>query len=437
MRFYCLSLFLVASTVPALAQQARALDRPASAYINRELPKWLKLSGEFRARLEGRTAFGYREGNDDAYVLSRLRVNVDLKPTSWMQMLIQGQDSRVGWIDRSRVGPLFKDTFDLRQAYLYLRGGDSGPVGVRVGRQDLLFGGQRLVGPLDWTNTARSFDAARVELYTKNARFDLFLSSVVRIDPAHFDRHRDGENFHGAYGAVKSVIPGAIFEPYLFLKTNPRVIGSRGRGSLELYTAGYRIHRAAQPGYDYSLEFARQWGAFASDAVSAWAGYLIAGYTVKSLPWLPRLNAEYSYASGDKSPGDGRVQTFDNLYPTNHLFYGLADLVGWQNIKNPRVGVELKPHKKWKLALDHHWFWLANRNDHLYNAGLGIAVRSPRGGARHTDVGRELDLACWYNLSSQMILGAGYGHLAPGRFLKENSPGSSTTFPYVFATYKF
>ncbi|MBI1790704.1 MAG: alginate export family protein [Acidobacteria bacterium] len=398
--------------------------------------KWLRLGVEYRVRVEGRTAFGYRPGADDAYALSRLRLNIELKPTPWLQMYVQGQDSRVGWIDPARVGPLFKDTIDLRQAYLYVRNGEKGRFGLRVGRQELNFGVQRLVGPLDWTNTARSFDAARLEIGGKNARADIFAASVVRIDPTHFDKRRPGENFHGIYSTFLKAVPESVLEPYLFYKTNPRVAG----GSLGLYTAGARL--VSKPGskklygLDYSAEAARQWGHSGSSGVGAWAGYGIAGYTLSPVRWTPRFSAEYSYASGDRYPRDGKIGTFDNLYPTNHLFYGLADLVAWQNIHNPRLGLDLKPHKKMKVVVDHHWFWLASRYDHLYNAGLGIAVRAPQGGALHRDIGREADLTCVYTLSPRGSFGAGIGHLFPGRFLKENTPGSSTTFPYVFASFK-
>ncbi len=431
------------------AAGAQAATAPAAGWtsykpsdpLNRQLPRWLKLSGEARLRFEGRTAFGYKPGDDDYYGLSRLRINVDLRPAHWVQLFAQGQDSRVVRMDTRRVGPLFKDTLDVRQAYLYLGNTESWPAAVRLGRQDLLFGAQRLVGPLDWTNTARSFDALRLELVGKKARADIFAASVVRLDPTVFDKRRDGENFHGIYSAFTSLLPLTVIEPYLFFKTNPRVLGERrASGSLGRYTAGYRI--ASRPGVkqlhglDYSAEFARQWGHLASDEISAWAGYGILGYTAGRLPWSPRFNAEYSYATGDPNPGDGSAGTFDNLYPTNHLFYGLADLIGWQNIRNPRVGIDVKPHKKMKVSFDHHWFALADRHDHLYAAGLGIGVRTPAGGARHTDIGRELDAAWWYTVSPQWIFGAGCGRLFPGKYLKENSPGSSTTFPYVFMTYR-
>ena len=147
--------------------------------------------------------------------------------------------------------------------------------------------------------------------------------------------------------------------------------------------------------------------------------------------------AEFSYASGDRDSKHGRTGTFDSLSPTNHLIYGVADLVGLRNIEHVRGGAECKPYRKLKLAADYHAYWLANRYDHFYNAAGAIAVRVPRGGALSKQVGREADLYAVYTVSGQMGLGAGYGYLFPGRFLKQYSPGSGTSYPYVFLDYKF
>src|SRR3954451_20953324 len=39
--------------------------------INKELPSWLRFSGEYRARFEGFSGQSYQKGNDDLYLLNR------------------------------------------------------------------------------------------------------------------------------------------------------------------------------------------------------------------------------------------------------------------------------------------------------------------------------------------------------------------------------
>ena len=129
-----------AAPLPADKTKTGIKDGPTSV-LNRRLPRWLRLGGQIRTRGEGRTAFGFVEGNNDAYGLTRFRLNVDIKPTSWMQMLVQGQDSQVHGIDESRKNvPIFRNPADIRQAYVYFKNREDGVGGVKAGRQLLIHG---------------------------------------------------------------------------------------------------------------------------------------------------------------------------------------------------------------------------------------------------------------------------------------------------------
>jgi len=61
----------------------------------------------------------------------------------------------------------------------------------------------------------------------------------------------------------------------------------------------------------------------------------------------------------------------------------------------------------------------------------------PRAGNTARRIGGEIDLSAAWTVSSQWKLGGGAGHLAAGRFLKENSKGSGQTFPFLFAQYSY
>ena len=92
------------------------------------------------------------------YLLQRMRLGVELRPTPWLTGFAQAQDARVSFADRVPPAPPLQDSLDLRQAYVQF-GGESHPLNLRVGRQDLAFGEERLVGASNWGNIARSFDA--------------------------------------------------------------------------------------------------------------------------------------------------------------------------------------------------------------------------------------------------------------------------------------
>src|SRR5687767_15798168 len=106
----------------------------------------------------------------------------------------------------------------IRQAYVEFGKAEAPMVSLRVGRQELFFGEQRLVGHLNWTNTARTFDAARVTVAGRTFRIDGFASSVVTMRDGDFNRSRQGEAFYGAYSSFTAIVPKATLEPYVLAR---------------------------------------------------------------------------------------------------------------------------------------------------------------------------------------------------------------------------
>jgi hypothetical protein len=415
------------------------LDEPALESVSASLPRWLKLSGEARLRYESRLGIGFQEGNDDGYGLIRTRLNIDIQPGPWLQFFVQGQDARAPGIRDPYATGVNRDPLDLRQAYVRLKAGEKRTVALTVGRQLLNYGDQRLIGPLDWTNTSRAFDAVKLELQpNKDVKLDFFSASVVENNPhRRINVSPEGNNLHGFYGAVRRVIPKSTIEPYWLWKTTPFVSTELGRGGdLDRHTGGVRIWGKDLARWDYNLAVARQWGDVAGNRISAWGSYAELGYTLP-LRWTPRAYAEYTFGSGDADPNDGRIGGFDDLYPTAHLWYGYNDVVGWRNLKNVRLGLQLQPHSKVKTSFDYHSFWLASRRDGLYNAAGKLTVRTPQEGAAETKIGDEVDVTFTVPLTAVITLGGGLGHLFPGPFLEQNSAGHGNTFSFVFLAYRF
>jgi hypothetical protein len=189
--------------------------------------------------------------------------------------------------------------------------------------------------------------------------------------------------------------------------------------------------------FDYNTSIVVEQGSVGTDRVDAWAGHWLLAYSFNGFPGSIRVVAEYNYATGDGNARDGRLNTFQLLYPTAHDRHGVTDQVGWRNIHHLRGTVEMKPHVKWTLTPSYNAFWLADARDALYNSqGNVVVARVPDGSAGRW-VGQELDLTATYAVSRFTQLGAGFGHLFPGTFLKRATPGHGYSYPYLQITTKF
>src|SRR5262249_47096873 len=151
-----------------------------------------------------------------------------------------------------------RDTFDLRLAY-----GEFGGVRnmVRVGRQELVFGEQRLIGHLNWVNNARSFDGVRATITRKAFKFDAFATSIVVTQPDAFDKSGYGNRLYGFYGSSTAFLPKATVEPYVFYRESEGLtLETGGLGDIHQATIGTRIVGKLPRDFDYGVEMAAQTG---------------------------------------------------------------------------------------------------------------------------------------------------------------------------------
>jgi hypothetical protein len=429
-----------AQTPPPITQVAAPQQAPPRAPVfnraNEVMPSWLRVRGEFRERIEGFSNAGFIDGRDDVYALSRFRFNVAVTAAKHLAFQVNLQDARVAKKDVGPTTAPFRGPFDLRTAFADV-GDAKAPVALRLGRQEIAFGEQRLLGSLPWVNTGRSWDAARVILRSSMFQVDVFGASLVRSLPTDFDRSGNGNRLAGAYATSTRLLPKATVEPYVFWRRDVNLMSELGApGTLSQTTIGTRVAGQLPARLDYGVEMAVQRGGLGEDSVSAWAGH----WQIRSaLPgWAsPRLTSEYNFATGDDRPTDGVRQTFDQLYPTGHDKLGLSDQVGWRNIHHLREGIEITPFRATPISLNYHSWWLASRTDGLYAASGALLVPRVAAGAMSTHVGQEIDLQVSRAITPQLQLTAGYAHIFTGAFLKQATPGASYSHPYVMVTYVF
>jgi alginate export protein len=173
------------STEGPSTQPSPALDWTTG--LKQHLPDWLGFSGQYRGRFEGQTGRNFVSGDNDFYYLSQLRLDLKIRLSSRLRLMLEEQDSRSPGLELRPRPANFQDSFDVRQAYLELHSGDLKTAGVQLGRQEMSFGEERLIGYGNWGNTSRSFDAARFYVSTPSTRLDVLAATLVRTRDGSFD----------------------------------------------------------------------------------------------------------------------------------------------------------------------------------------------------------------------------------------------------------
>ncbi len=176
-----------------------------------KLPSWIQLGGQIRGRFEGVSGTSLANDTPEDYYASRIRMDLGIEPASWLRFFAQAQDARVGGYNTSPAPNTLYNPLDIRQAYIELNFEGTPGVRFRAGRQELLFGAERLIGPAD-CGISRTFDALDLTASAGRAKVDLIAASPVLIDPTRLDRQQPGEYLYGAYGSIRAVLPGMNLE---------------------------------------------------------------------------------------------------------------------------------------------------------------------------------------------------------------------------------
>jgi hypothetical protein len=428
------------------------------------------LGGQFRVRYEVKENGGSfpnrdfrRSGadNDNSYLLLREKVHIGYTPCPWFTAYAEGRDSSATGDDRNPNPDA--DQFDLHQAFIRVGDAKSFPLTVKIGRQELVYGDERMIGNGDWGNIPRAFDAARLRFENPDVWVDAFVGRVVLPNNHNFNVANDYDWLSGVYASTTTLIPKQETQLYFLSRNASPKAPSAQTGSLiglpsarDIFIFGLRVKSLAGQwnGLDYGAELAGQIGSVNQPVPGvgnqrldheALAASIGGGYTWTDAFGSPRVGLEYNFASGDSDPNDGRNETFENLFPTNHKLYGYMDFVGWRNIHNPRLSASIKPCQPVGVTLDYHLFWLADTHDFFYpEAGSGRGTSGPaapgepvsyaRNPGFGSFVGSEVDLDVTYTPARWAVFRAGYGHFFTGDYVRRSlAPvGGATDADWIY-----
>lgn len=337
-------------------------------------------SGQIRPRLEFRDPSP--NGQDDSFTSMRVRAQMKSSLERDVSVFVQWQDVRLWGEEANTLSDFSADNFDLHQGYVDFGNVHDLPISIRLGRQEISLGGQRLIGAVGWTPQARSFDGMRIT--ATPGGHDLDLLGIRLADST------DPDIDNNAYLA-------GLYAQCPFSRNRHIYLLYNSAGSAtDQFTLGFR-QASKLAGFTYRAEAAYQTGERGGQDVAAFMVGVRAGRTVGKAG----LTLWYDLLSGDDDPADGETKVFDTLFATNHKFYGYADY--FLNIPVHTAGRGLQDLafkatypvcKGTKLGVDLHSFLLAEK-----------------GGLDSGHLGEEIDVSLKHSYSENVACAAGFSYV--------------------------
>lgn len=378
-----------------------------------------EIGGSARVRSEFRDNSDFSNTTKDYidFVGSRFRVDMKMRVNERALVFIQPQFTKI-WGEPELVpnstttntstntGGATNDTpLDIHQAFFSYA--QTERFSYTIGRRELNYGDELIVGGVGWSNVGRSFDLLLANFKFNHGTIDAFHSRLVdRNVGASGMGDRD---FSGLYSSNRISDWMQASDFYVFYLDDP---SSGPAASITAY--GLRVKSPIEA-FDYRAEvtFENVKAATKSDELQ----YDVeVGYTVhhgKSV----RVACKYFYASDD----------FDQLFPTGHKWLGYADLISRRNIKGYHGRISAKPLPELTAAFDYHRFQRVETDQGAYRFG-GASY-----GSTGTDdlVADEYDLTITYKIDDDVTVEGGAARVFPGNYLKVNGGSDIASFYYL------
>jgi hypothetical protein len=417
----------------------------------------LSLSSRFRVEV-----WDARAMDTDTFTAVRSRVGLKYSHKENFVAFAQFQDARINGMDSdtSGAGSLYRgaagsksSTSSQRIRQLWVQFKPTDALTLRAGRQDIKLGtevmypegnwkylkirrgSQRLGGTVGWTHGERTNDGVSAAYDFGTNHLYLFAArpttGVFDIDSSYSSQDNiiwGGGSWTLRRGTVERNTEVRLFGVYYEDERDAKDGGFGGldNQTLRIWTTGFSsigVYPCGEGNADLTLWAAYQWGDWPAVGSNldhaAWAALAEAGYQWTQVRMKPWLRGGVNIASGDGSSMDNDHESFFNVLPTNHLYYGYSDQFALGNLINYFAQLKLKPSPKTGAEIFLHHFTKLTSDDGRH-FGTGAFSKSPLGfgfgygldtTTSHRGMGTAVDLVVSYQLHAQVSLLAGYSYM--------------------------
>lgn len=393
----------------------------ASAYLTTGL--------ELRLRNEAyrNNGWGGADAPDDGYLWVRALPYADLRLGRFRAFVQPILAYAVGV--QPSAGPVDRTGVDVLQGFAEV----SAPMGgttliLRAGRQLLPLGSERLVGARYGPNVPLAFDGVRAELHRGAAKVSIFRAEPVHAGPGAFDdKAVSAKSLWGAY----ATLPNIDFY-YLGFRHHDATFGGR-TGDEHRDSFGVRSFGRVDD-WRWNVEGVLQTGHFDGREIRAWTVGSEGGRHFPEAPLKPDVTVRFNVVSGDTNPTDGKLGTFNALFPKGKYFGELSP-IGPYNIVSFNPGVALNLGDNVTLGLSAMAYWRYARADGIYDVP-GALIRAPDG-SRARFIGRQAEATLDWQATPELELSTSLSVFAPGAFIRQTGPAETIGMVGLEANFRF
>lgn len=331
--------------------------------------------------------------------------------------------------------PIDEDQLNVQNAFADVVVGtaERGTLLVRVGRQELFYGSQRLIDVREGPNLRLSFDGARASWKKRAWQVDGFLFSQINVRTGRWDNKDPLEpNLWGVYAVRSNAQNNRGVDLYYLGYARDAGLFEEPPQRERRQSFGVRWWRMGA-GFDYDFEGVYQFGKYGSGPISAWTLSSSIGWQGTS-SIQPFLGLKTDVISGDNNFGDGKLQTFNPLYPKGGYF-GFDPQIGPVNLFDIHPYFSCQLTEKFSMEADVIFNWRYSLEDGVYRPSGAIARNGH--GVPQRYVGTAYLFRALYQFNRFFDIDGGIQIFDTGPFLNAIGNNRNASLANVRTVFKF
>ncbi len=376
-----------------------------------------KLTGQIRHRTE----WNDKDFSDNtaSFGFSLLRSRINLKFSKEKSYaFVQVQDSRVFGSEINTLSDGSADALDFHQAYYSVADIFTEGLSVKVGRFEVAYGNERIMGAVGWHNIARSFDGVTFSYKAEQYKADLFYLKEVELSAVDDIGDQD---VRGVWVETSFAKPTRLdlyvinqrLAPGDVLDRNTIGVYSKGKYDIGSFSLSQEVDLAIQSGTN------------GGNSVNASLIGVRVKFAANETTYKFWGGIGYDQVSGDDSTTSDD-EAFNTLYATNHKYYGYMDYFLNVPVHSRGAGLRdlilsagFKPADKVSVKVDYH----------IMSSSQEVKGQS--------SFGTEIDVTATYGYRKDLRIVAGISTFSPGDLFKNWKGEDSSSWGYLMTIYNF